>query len=110
MILTKTYCSKEVIVQIVDQPVLVYLTILKKMSCISFATPLDGKDFVGEEIELVALAKPNKDRQQHTIQQAEFFYNNVHLAFSDSYPYIVPFTALHMDHMSLRRSHMMKKA
>ena len=59
---------------------------------IDLQSPLDGSDiFVGQQIELVALAKPSRN-QTHTIQRVDFFSNNVFLASSFAYPYQANFS------------------
>ena len=54
---------------------------------IDLQSPLDGSEiFVGQRIELVALARPSQN-QTHTIQRVDFFANNVFLSSSFAYPY-----------------------
>ncbi len=80
--------SDDVIIQVVDQSNTGSFDLIEaEKPYIDLQSPLDGSEiFVGQRIELVALARPSQN-QTHTIQRVDFFANNVFLASSFAYPY-----------------------
>ena len=80
--------SDDVIIQVVDQSNTGSFDLIEAdKPYIDLQSPLDGSEiFVGQRIELVALARPSQN-QTHTIQRVDFFANNVFLASSFAYPY-----------------------